>query len=87
MGRSASLVNGKDVRVFFWVLNYYSSDKSSQIDDMDSWHEVLSLSDEWKLVGVLDPRLLEVIVEDALSISVSYTRAEDVDSELWLSVD
>ena len=67
----ASLVNRKDVRVHAWGLNHHTSHQSSQVNHMDGWNEILTLANHWESFWVLDPSLLEMVIEDSLSISIS----------------
>jgi len=66
-------------------LNRYSTHKSGEIEYVDSGHQVISLTEDLERGGILDPSLLEVVVENTLTISVSDTGAEYVDTEEWLS--
>jgi hypothetical protein len=38
---------------------------------MDGWNEILTLANHWESFWVLDPSLLEMVIEDSLSISIS----------------
>jgi len=46
-----------------------------------------SIAENGKSIGLLEPSLLEVLIEDALSISISDTRAKNVNLKLGLSFD
>lgn len=68
----------------FGILNNNSAHKCRQVNNVDGGDKILALSDDGEGFGVLDPRLLEVIVEDTLSITVTDTSAHHVDSEQGL---
>jgi hypothetical protein len=53
---------------------------------VDSGHQVGSLSENRELSGVLQPCLFEILVQSSFSLSISDSRAEDVDLELRLGV-
>lgn len=54
---------------------------------MDSRYSVASSSDAREGIRSLEPGLLEVLIEDAFTVTVSNSRAEDVDLKLGLGVD
>jgi hypothetical protein len=54
---------------------------------VDGGDSVASVADARQSVRSLEPSLLEVLVEDAFSVTVSNSRAQDVDLELGLGVD
>ena len=66
--------------MFLRIVNHDTTDKAGQVDNVDGWHEILTFSNVGKIGWVLDPCLLEVVVEDALSVSVPDSRAEHVDA-------
>jgi len=53
---------------------------------MDSWNEVVSLSNDGKLLWGLNPSLSEVISKDTLSITISDTSAKHMHFEHWLGL-
>ena len=53
---------------------------------MDSWNEVVSLSNNGKVLWGLNPSLSEVIGKDTLSVTISDTSAKHMDFEHWLGL-
>ena len=51
---------------------------------VDGRNSVAALSDDGEFFRVLNPRFLEVIVEDTLAIAVPDSTAHDVDLEVFL---
>jgi len=51
----------------------YSSDYSSQVDDVYGWNEVVSLVEEVKIRRILKPSCLEELVEVTFSLTVPDT--------------
>ena len=54
---------------------------------MDGRDSVASVTDARQSVRSLEPSLLEMLVEDAFSVTVSNSRAQDMDLEFGLGVD
>lgn len=52
------------------VLNDYSADQTGKVTYVNSRHEVLAIADNWKALRILDPSLLEMVVESALAITI-----------------
>ena len=66
------------------VFNYDPSDEPCQVNHMNRWHEIFAFSDVRQGLWVLDPCLLEMVVENTLAITVPNTGAKHMHSELWL---
>ena len=65
-------INSKYVLLGNFILNY-SSDYSSQVDDVYGWNEVVSLVEEVKITRILKPSCLEELVEVTFSLTVPDT--------------
>ena len=87
LSRLAGLIDSEDIWVLPRVLNNDATDKVGEIVHVDGRDEVLALANDRKSLRVLDPRLLEVVIERSLSITVADTSAEYVHAELGLCVD
>ena len=87
LSRLAGLIDSEDIWVLPRVLNDDATDKVGEIVHVDSRDEVFALANDRKSLRVLDPRLLEVVIERSLSITVADTSAEYVHAELRLCVD
>jgi hypothetical protein len=83
LGRLSSVVNSEDVSLL-WLGIINLLDHSSQIDDVDSWDLVLSFSDIWQVGWLLEPSVLEVVVENSLSLTVKDTSRDNVSLEIRL---
>ena len=80
LGRALCFVNSENVLLGALLTNN-TLHNAGQIDYVDGGDAVAAVSEDGELGGTLDPGLLEVVVEDALAISVANTRAHNVDLE------
>ena len=48
-------------------------DHASQVCHVNSGHKVVALTNNWQFLRVLQPRLLEVTVEDSFTLTVEHT--------------
>jgi len=62
-----------------------ATNKSSQINNVNGGDQVVTFTKNRQLNGTLNPCLLEVIVKDTLSVTISDTSAEHVNFEHGLS--
>jgi len=53
---------------------------------VDCWDQIITFANNGESLWVLDPGLLEVVVEDALTITVTDTSTHYVNSELLLGL-
>jgi hypothetical protein len=83
LSRLGSVVNSEDVPLL-WLGLINLLDHSSQIDDVDSWDLVLSFSDVGQVGWLLEPSVLEVVVENSLSFTIKDTSRDNVSLEIWL---
>ena len=75
--RSFRLVDSKNVGQIATFLNHFF-DNTGEVDYVNSGHSVATVANHGQFLGVLNPRLLEVIIEGALTIAVSDTTAHDM---------
>jgi len=68
-------------------LQHDASDEAGQIQHVDSGNSVATVTDARKSVRSLEPGLLEVLIEDALSVTVSDSGTQHVHLQLRLGVD
>ena len=66
------VVNSEDV-LSLWLLVKDLEDDSGKVSHMNSWHKVVTLTDVWESDWFLEPGLLDVGVEDGLTLTVKDT--------------
>ena len=74
-------IDSKDVGMHFWIFDDDSTHKLRQINNMNSWQQVISLPNNGQSGWVLNPSLLEVVIEDILAITIAQAGAEHMHSQ------
>jgi hypothetical protein len=54
---------------------------------MNRWHKIFAVAYDRQGSGVLNPSFLEMVIKDALAITIADTRAKHMHSKLWLSLN
>ncbi len=74
-------IDSKDVGMHFWIFDDDSTHELRQINNMNSWQQVISLPNNGQSGWVLNPSLLEVVIEDILAITIAQAGAEHMHSQ------
>jgi hypothetical protein len=80
-------IDSEDVWMHFWIFDNDSTHKLRQINNMNSWQQVISLPNNRQSGWVLNPSLLEVVIEDILAITIAQAGAEHMHSQERLCRD
>ena len=70
-----------------WVIDHDTTHEAGQVNDVNGRHEILTVSNVRQASWALNPCPLEMVIKDALSVSVPDSRAKYMDTKLRLGVN
>jgi hypothetical protein len=74
-------VDSEDVRMHLWIFDDDSTHELRQINNVNRWQQVIALTDNFEGRWVLNPSLLEMIIENIFAVTITQAGTEHMHSQ------